>query len=298
MKYYCTLSDNRYILQGLAMYNSLRTHCREDFMLYYLCLDNDIYNKLKSLNLKYLYPEYIGDLEQKDPYLIETKQKVDKAHYCWGLSSYYCYYLMGKKEIDHILYIDSDIFFYADPKLVFDEIGDKSCGIIKHRHNIVGNIDGAYNVGIIYFKNDKNGNDICNWWREGVWYNKYPEYGTCGDQKYLEGFIPNFGEENVCVIDNIGHGAPWNFRLYVYDIYPQTGNIIWGNQVQKLVFNHFSRIRIRDINKNWPQDIVDFTGGNYPEHTIGFQIFNLPVVYSFYTMYVATLREINKVLLK
>ena len=41
------------------------------------------------------------------------------------------------------------------------------------------------------------------------------KYGTCGDQKYLDLFIPLFGSLHVCVFDreaNIQYAAPWNVK--------------------------------------------------------------------------------------
>jgi hypothetical protein len=58
-------------------------------------------------------------------------------------------------------YIDSDIFFYQDIDIVYQEIGNKSVGIIAHRHNSVGSDrDGAYNVGVVYFKNNEMGKNF------------------------------------------------------------------------------------------------------------------------------------------
>ena len=52
MKYNCcTLSDYNYLLKGLVLYDSLEKHNKEDFRLYYLCLDQKTYDKLKELNL-------------------------------------------------------------------------------------------------------------------------------------------------------------------------------------------------------------------------------------------------------
>ena len=65
----------------------------------------------------------------------------------------------------------------------------------------------------------------------------FEQYGRVGDQVYLEGFAPLFGESNVAVLDDmIGHGAPWNLSLYQYD----GDEIVWEGRRQKMVFIHFS----------------------------------------------------------
>lgn len=305
MRCYCTLSDKDYLVYGLALYNSLSNVTRRDsFCLYYLCLDTDCFNKLTHIKEKFkltnLFIINLSELE-KDKELHKAKDKINadagrpgKSHYCWLLASYFCDYLLNThiKDRKEIMYVDSDIYFYKSPEIIFDEIGSKSVGIIKHRHNEVGDIDGAYNVGIIYFKNCDKGREVLKWWRDGVLYEKYPEYATCGDQKYLEGFIPNFGEENICVIDEtVGHGAPWNFRLYRY---PRINAIEYDGKEQPLIFNHFSRIQIKDWNKEWPENNINFTSGHYPDHTLGFTLFNHPTIRKYYTDYVKYLKFIKK----
>ena len=178
---------------------------------------------------------------------------------------------LEKKNAESVMYIDSDIYFYQDPKLVYDEIGDKSVGIIRHRHNTSLSVDGEFNVGIIYFKNDEAGIECLRWWNDAVLLGTTPELSTCGDQKYLEGFVPRFGD-SVCVIDEtIAHGAPWNFRLYVYD-YIDEGNVIWGDKVQPLVFNHFSKFGYADDGRIWPDKNC------YAPHTMNGAVYMLPAV--------------------
>ena len=288
----CTLSDYRYLPQGLAMLNSLKKY--NNINAYYLCLDDKSFEVLTKLQIKFIVPIHLKTLLERCKDLRDYKEKVkpelgggNNNQFCWALASYFIDYLLNTEAIKDILYVDSDVYFYSSLKPIYDEINDKSVGIIKHRHNLVGNIDGAYNVGIIYFANNLMGKTVVKWWKEGILYDRYPEYSTCGDQKYLEGFIPNFGEQNICVIDeHVGHGAPWNFRLYVYENYEKNGTIFYGNKEQKLVFNHFSRIRIGDINKPWPNNLLDYTGGNYADHTLNFQTFLIPQVQKFYKDYI------------
>jgi hypothetical protein len=53
----------------------------------------------------------------------------------------------------------------------------------------------------------------------------------------LELFASLFGQDNLAFPDNtIGHGAPWNFRLYQYD----GDYIVWNGKRQLVFFNHFS----------------------------------------------------------
>jgi hypothetical protein len=57
---------------------------------------------------------------------------------------------------------------------MYDEIGEKSVGIIRHRHipENSNTIDGRYNVGIVYFSNDVIGRHCLDWWHDAVFYKK------------------------------------------------------------------------------------------------------------------------------
>ena len=293
MKYFCTLSDINFLAKGIALYQSLKAHSKEEFKLYYLSLDENTYNKLSLLNFEEIIPINLKNLEkEKDLQIAGTNRPYNE--YCWTLSSYLCYHLLLNEPVDHITYIDSDIYFYADPDIIYKEINEKSVGIIKHRHNSVGSDnDGAYNVGVIYFKNNDKGKEILLWWRDAVLYKKYPELQTCGDQKYLEKFEVLYGSENICIADKtFGHGAPWNYRLYGYGVLDQEGKIIWGDKKQFFVFNHFSR-----LSYNLETNEVLPTSGQYKDHTLNFQVFGIPQVMKLYQDYYAILKNIHQTLL-
>ena len=110
---------------------------------------------------------------------------------------------------DSVLYIDSDIIFHRDIKILYESFANKDVGIFRHRFLKIDEECeyGKYNVGVVYFKNSKQGQQVLNWWSDAVLHKKYPELATCGDQKYLDKF-PSLCE-NIFIDGNIGHGAPW-----------------------------------------------------------------------------------------
>ena len=96
---------------------------------------------------------------------------------------------------------------------------------------------------MIYFKNSAVGNSVSDWWTDAVINKKYPHYATCGDQKYLDHFPKMCDEGTLYIDENIGHGAPWLWQLYEL---LDDNKIKWGDQIQDLVFTHFSQFRIAD----------------------------------------------------
>ena len=200
----------------------------------------------------------LEQLELEDSELSFDKNNIKKINYeiksiyIWGLSAYFSNYIMSNCNVENLMYVDSDIYFYNNIKYVLDEINNKSIGIIRHRisphfQKIYGDV-GEYNVGIVFFKNSDSGKECLKKWRSWV-YNQnneyYKEYGTIGDQKYLELF-PILFPEQTHIIDNIGHGAPWN--LFYYD-FENENFIIWEGKRQIFVFNHYSRF-LPDFDKN------------------------------------------------
>ncbi len=287
---YCTLSDKNYLKFGKALIDSLISHSTEDFVLYYLCLDEETFESLTDYNSK-VVPVRLSDVENSNQDLVNFKNRKPYNQFCWSLASCFSYYLLKEKQLDDILYIDSDIYFYQDPKLIFDEVGEKSVGIIRHRHNTNLSVDGEYNVGTVYFRNSDLGIKTLKNWMECVILETRPDLATCGDQKYLELFELICGGpfNELCVIDKtIAHGAPWNFRLYVYDYYNQDGTVVWGDRKQPLVFNHFSRVGFDS-----ETGVINPTNDNYADHTLNFQVFNIPEVRNFYIDYANKLKEFS-----
>ena len=97
-----------------------------------------------------------------------------------------------------------------------------------------------------------------------------------------------FGENVIKILDDdIGHGAPWNYRLYVYDDFSEKGIIGWGDKKQDLVFNHFSQF---SYSREKPE--VSFDGGTYGHLTLGGAVFNIPEVRNMYIDYYNRLMEV------
>jgi hypothetical protein len=299
MRTYYTYFDSNYLVYGLALYNSLLQHSTEDFELYVLCLDDKAYDILLQTKLKKIKPLKLTELEKTDNLLKLARQRfkpengsVNYSHYCYAFSCWFTIYMLKNTQAKEILYIDSDIYFYSDPKHIFDEtdsVPEKSVGLTKHRH--VANYDcpfGFYNVGVLYFKNNKIALEAAEWWFDAYVNGKFPQWATCGDQKYLEGIEATFGTDNVYAIDRIGHAAPWNFRYYQYDFYPEN-KIMWGREKQELVFVHFSKFK-----PDYPNEKFSFSDHHYSWETMNFEVYKLEQVKDIYNKYFRTCLNIHK----
>jgi hypothetical protein len=292
MKTFTTLSDYNYLPLGLSLYQSLVETTKDDFILYYLCLDKKTFDKLsqfKEPEFK-IEPIFIDNLISENTDLSSYNQR-EYREFVWMLASYFTHNILITKKPNDISYIDADIYLYGDIQMMYDEISHNSVGIIRHRHIELNanTIDGKYNVGIVYFKNDVIGRHLLDWWKDAVLYRKYPQFATCYDQKYLEVFEMMY-PENVCVVDkSFAHSAPWHHRLYDWSNYLTDDSVIWNGQKQFLLFNHFSRISF-DI-KN---DTYLPSGGKYPDHTLSFEVFKIEQVKKIHDDYFEEIKNVTK----
>ena len=58
---YCTIFDKNYLYQGVALYQSLKSHTN-GFNLYALCMDETAYSLIKSMELEGLIAVHVEDI--------------------------------------------------------------------------------------------------------------------------------------------------------------------------------------------------------------------------------------------
>lgn len=239
MNYFCTYFDINYLSYGLALYRSLKEHCSE-FRLWVLCMDNDSYEVLSRMGFSGIELIKLDDFEKGDEALLKTKQNRSRLEYYFTCTpSLPLYILNNFSEVNLITYVDADLYFYANPEQIFQEIGDYSIAIIEHRYAPQYQemeICGKYNVGWISFRRDENGFACLQWWRDqcNKWCYKRFEDGKFADQKYLDDWPTRFNR--VIVIQHKGANlASWNIENYKVT---QDDGKAWIDE-QRLVFFHF-----------------------------------------------------------
>lgn len=217
-RYYCTVFDRAYLCKGLALYESLLRHSSSPFCLYVLALDEPCRIELARLNLEHAVTIEIGYFE-KQMRLAEVRASRTWTEYCYTLASQFTSFLMntGIREIN---YIDADCHFFSNPETVFEEIGERSIGIVPHRFQDKDrerlSPNGEYNVSLVHFKATYFGRECLSEWARDCreWCYARNEPGRYADQFYLNFWPGKYGNE-CAVIENIGVGlAPWNLAKY------------------------------------------------------------------------------------
>ncbi|MBO9659998.1 MAG: hypothetical protein J7527_14355 [Chitinophagaceae bacterium] len=247
MQYYCTLFNSIYLSRGLAMYRSLEQHA-EDFHLYIFAFDDISYNALRKMQLS--YATIISLQEFEDEELLAVKPTRTAGEYCWTCTPATIWYCLHTYSLDHCTYIDADLLFFSDPKVLLDEMGDKAVLITEHRYSPQhdqSELSGIYCVQFVTFKKNPAGLTVLDWWRKEClkWCYKRFEDGKFGDQKYLDDWTKRFQE--VHVLQHHGGGvAPWNNLEYDYERKGQGVRIGFRNTAYPLVFYHFHDFRYCD----------------------------------------------------
>ncbi|MDO8722362.1 MAG: hypothetical protein Q7J31_09050, partial [Syntrophales bacterium] len=207
MYYFCTYFDRNYLSRGLAMYRSLREHCPE-FRLWVLCMDEATLEASTQFDLPEVELISLPDFEKDDEPLVWAKQNRSQVEYYFTCTpSLPLYVLNHWPEVNLITYLDADLFFFASPAPLFEELGAGSVAIIGHRfppHLRDKERYGIYNVGWLSFRRDENGFVCLNWWRERCidWCYDREEDGRFADQKYLDDWPSRF--QNLIVLQHKG----------------------------------------------------------------------------------------------
>jgi len=239
MRYFCTYFDQRYLSQGLAMSESLNRHC-QNFKLWVLCLDTEVYRRLRELEIPRMELITLEELERDDPNLAEAKKNRSLLEYYFTCTpSLPLFVLENNREVDLITYLDADLFFFSSPDALFEEIADHSVAIIPHRFaRSDGKAEryGTFNVGWVSFRRDDDGLACLQRWRAQClsWCADQSEGERFADQKYLDDWPIRF--RNVAILRHKGANlAPWN--LSNYDISLRGKDLYVDNE--PLVFYHF-----------------------------------------------------------
>jgi len=213
---YCTLFDSNYLSRGLALIESLREH-GDTNEVDVLCLDTKsreiLEGHAEKLNIRlFTLEEIIG----RFPELSRARTNRKIVEFYFTLTPYLLKLSLLEKPEGHVsIYLDADLYFFASPNKVINDLGGSSVAIIAHNYpKRLRHLEkkyGKFNVGLMAFRNNPSGQEILDWWAERCieWCHDFPDDGKYADQGYLNGFL-KFSDQPK-VLGNPGFNlAPWN----------------------------------------------------------------------------------------
>ncbi len=241
MNDYCTLFDKNYLLFALALHRSLlRTGTR--FRLFMLAMDRTAENALRALRLEHVVIVALEDVVTEAYAFVHRQMTFGQI--CWTCQPLLCRHVLERYRADAVTYLEADSYFFADPAVLFDEIGDGSVSLVPH--NYAPGCDqtassGVYCVQFNLFRNDAAARELLlEWERACLRYDRRrPRYFP--GQTCLDGWPAR--SSAVRVVANPGAGvAPWNAQRFAFASSP-AGPTIDGRPI---VFYHFHEVAFMD----------------------------------------------------
>jgi hypothetical protein len=241
---FCTLFDSNYAPRGLALYRSLMRHCRGEFRLTILCMDEKVHGALALLGLPNVRLWRVEDIGDKE--LLALRDVRPMREFCWTCPGPLMLALLSEQEAGSVVaYLDADLAFFSDIRPIYDELGDKD--ILIHGHNFAPNYafyaetSGIFNVGLVAVRNSAEGIACLSRWRaQNIEMCVLdPEKGYCGDQKYLEEW-PSLYPSLVILRHPGGGVAPWNVEMHRVT---RQGSQVLIDGVP-LIFYHYHALRV------------------------------------------------------
>ena len=243
MPVYVTHCDKNYAIRAAALIISMRENGCTDLVCV-VCHDEQakvVVDSLKDSKLQsYLLSEvegYFADLR-----IAQTNR--DKLEYFFCLTPYLIEYTFLLHINEIVIYIDSDIFFFASPTKALNSLcQDADVAIVPHRFfEELKYLEqyGKFNVGWMAFRPTDESRKVLNWWRERCF-----ESTSCvvtddsfADQKYLDQFTTI--SERISIAKSLGeNAAPWNCNSIDKGA---DARITIGNE--ELIYFHFSGLRM------------------------------------------------------
>jgi len=274
---YCCLFDKNYSVKGLSMIQSLQQF---DPLACVFVLALDEYTerlilKLKERNINLIT---LGQIEDKN--VLSAKGNRGLVEYYWTLSSVLTAYVYEEynSEFDTITYLDSDIFFYSDPNIIFSQIKQNtSCIITPHnfsRRLMDRIVNGKFCVQWVTFVNNQMGRKVLFDWRSDCleWCYYKLEDGKMGDQKYLD-YWPN-RYDGVVIDGNLGAGvAPWNYEDMNFSVH---GDEILadGSPVIFYHFHQFTQVGLAKFDRlsRFYTDVCEVPNAIYQKYEISSEL--------------------------
>ena len=242
---FTTLFNQSYIAKGLALCQSLEEVC-EDYRLFLFAFDDVTADVVKTVAPNHVTVITLQKLEAYCPSLLEVKPNRNTAEYCWTCKGPSMQYCLEKYGLDSICYLDSDLFFYNSPLLLFEESPSSDVLLTLHNfYNVVnlGESNGYHCAQYMAFKNNENGRKILDWWTDLCleWCYAHHEKGRYGDQKYLDSFTTYW--DGVYDIKHCGCCGPWNIQRYSIVKDGERIAVKDDKDQMPLVFYHFHFLR-------------------------------------------------------
>jgi hypothetical protein len=239
----CTLFDSNFLVQGLALIESVESNSSCHIFWTVLTLDDLSYSALKSMNksnMKVIHIDKFEDLE-----LQALKLTREWKEFCWTSAACLLNYCLSESPLGgRVAYIDADCYFFEDIYELLKPL-DSESEIAIHEHRFSRDRmswlekSGRFNVGLVAGLNNSEFKACVRRWRSQVLDRCDVNHleGRCGDQTYLNEWPELY--KSLHVFRSPGAGlAPWNIKNYQITTIKGTLKV----DSEPIYFYHFSAL--------------------------------------------------------
>ncbi len=258
MNHFCTISTSDHLFKVFALADSLDRGTA--YTLHVLLVD-------PSDEVKHPHCVFwnLKDVAKSDTAQIIIKKY---QHYTnklrWSFKSVFMLHLLSLAEVENVIYLDNDLFFFNEYDFLFDLLKQHCFLLTPHYYKtdptqnqnwLEANYKvGLYNAGFVGAS--RLAVETLEWWAECCAYRceKNSFRGIFDDQKYLD-LVP-VREENAHIVRHRGcNVAGWNTELCKRVI---RGDEILINDQYPIIFIHFNEYTIREMVQGSDTSLVKY----------------------------------------
>lgn len=277
-----TVCSYNHLGRALSLADSVNTNCQGVKFIFCL-IDTVDFN---------LIPEGIELIMARDmnlSFLNELCSKYSPLELNSALKPYFGNYIFEKyKELDKLIFLDSDILLFDDLHPVYDSLSACSIVLTPHSMSTIPNStdfddriflrSGIYNAGFFGLKRDQNSKSFLDWWmgklRNECFFDS--KRGMFAEQLWLN-LVPLYFE-GVDILKHEGcNVAYWNLHERTLS---EKDGVFYVNGNVPLIFFHYSGASVSCIEEN-----------KVSQHQLRYTFTNRPDVFAVFKLYTESLKK-------
>jgi hypothetical protein len=237
---FCSIFDGSFAGRWLVMHRSLIRRVPDARMIAF-CLDRAARDIVDRLGLPGVTAMSLSELEAHDRELAALARTRSPAEYRFTVKPCAYTYLLERDVAAAVIHVDADMMFFSEPAPLVRELAAGSVVLVPSWHPLslphLDEVYGAYQAGLVGFRNDERGRAATARWREQCldWCGATPEPGRWANKRYLNDWPRTL--EGVRVAEDAGLGvAAWN--VAEHQLSEQAGQVLVDGR--PLVLFHYS----------------------------------------------------------
>ena len=241
MEHFVTLFDSKFLPMGMALHASLMAHS-QPFHLWIICMDDKVEKQLAQILLLHVTLIPLASMETRE--LLAVKPERSRGEYCWTLTPFALQAVFERdNRVDRVTYLDSDIFFFANPQILLQELDEAGKHVLITEHAYAPEYDfylelsGRFCVQFMSFRRTAEAEKVMRWWQERCleWCFDRCEDGKFGDQKYLDDWPERFADEVHVVQQTEKTLAPWNAEYFEKKLSGKIDPVLYHFQAFRII---------------------------------------------------------------